>query len=772
MVVLVALALAALRGGLYLYDASMADLRARTAPLGADASAVLATPPQRSRSSAGFSDSADNVMHFMQVSDLHVSRFRAKGGIAHLGHFLQHEMNLIGPDLVLATGDLTDAKSKSTLNSQQHREEWVAYHTMLEDSGVLKRQQGRFWWDQRGNHDCFNIPSFASSENMFRTLSAVKQEGYAFHLRKPFGVYSFIAVDACPEAGATRPINFFGYLDTKDMDFLASQILVGQQQAHNHTFVMSHYPTSTMLFGETSDGLSFWDISHHISVWLCGHLHKLAGGLGETMYAFQDNHFLELELADLKSHATYRIVVVDHDLVSFLDLPLFTPVLPIPHQSPFVPQTYIRGRPPIVLVTNPKDGRFVLEGREPVEMIRRSRHIRVFVWSERPIERVQASIDGDVLLAEATYRGRGKPWKSLADEDPHLPLWTIPWSPVVYDDDHEHTLIATAWDSAGASTNYTVVFRVDGQRIAEMDTGVGGAIIGFPFGLLFKDLFVIGYLFVSIGFLLIPKLFVLATQILGTYDTLRRTASQRLVERDTEAQEYLTMARLATPSERLHHTLSDFAFTTRATFFRFCEMATYPSLFYPLFLFNLYLLVGPWFVGEFVPSAPADSGRRYGWMMVYGIWFQDGTWTPLLDNWLFAFYGIVYSVLPLEMYLSFCCTSPALLYAPTNPRHFRPIHRRWYVHLMVVVSLMYHLGDSLGMATFYGPISAFVSPAKTWLTLWAAAVLWAWRKGPHGTPAHGYAEVAGDEPGKAAAGSGPQHVPGVRMRRAASGGGA
>ncbi|KAJ8327768.1 hypothetical protein O5D80_004103 [Batrachochytrium dendrobatidis] len=295
-----------LRYALSLYDASLAGLHAGAARSsathpGSNMSLVDSIPHRSVGPFDTFSNGTENMFHFVQVSDLHVSRFRSQGGIAHLDHFLNYEMNLIAPDLVLATGDLTDAKSHSTLTSLQHREEWVAYHTALQSSGVLRRQQGRFWWDQRGNHDCFNIPSFESSENMYRTLSAVKNEGYAFHLTKEFGVYSFIAIDACPDVGATRPINFFGYFDTKDMDFLAGEILAGKRLGHNHTFVMSHYPTSTTLFGHTSDDISFWSLSQHVSIWLCGHLHKLAAGLGEIMYAFQGT-FLELELADLKSH--------------------------------------------------------------------------------------------------------------------------------------------------------------------------------------------------------------------------------------------------------------------------------------------------------------------------------------------------------------------------------------------------------------------------------------------------------------------------------------
>jgi hypothetical protein len=211
-----------------------------------------------------------------------------------------------------------------------------------------------FWWDMRGNHDCFNIPAFNHSANLFRTLSAVKTDGYSFEVHKSFGTYSFIALDACPqEIGPSKPLNFFGYMDRKDMNFFVSAVNKSVTNNYNHTFGMTHYPTGTLLFSRSQEGIDFWDVSHHLSLWFSGHLHKLAGGLGETMYAYQRDSLLELELGDMKTHGLFRIIVVDNDLVSFRDIELHSrDKLPMLASDPY------RGpRPPIVLVTNPKDAR-------------------------------------------------------------------------------------------------------------------------------------------------------------------------------------------------------------------------------------------------------------------------------------------------------------------------------------------------------------------------------------------------------------------------------
>ncbi|KAJ3292486.1 Transmembrane protein 62 [Borealophlyctis nickersoniae] len=320
-------------------------------------------------------------------------------------------------------------------------------------------------------------------------MSAVQKEGYAYHLHKPFGTYSFIAVDGCPRYGVSRPFNFFGYLDTSDMDFLATEL--EKSRSHNHTFVMSHYPTATTLFGQTSDGRRFWEVSRDISVWLCGHLHRLFGGLGKTMYAYQDT-FLELELADLKVHAVYRIIAVDHDSISFVDLPLHLPKTPMPvppsHNISISPDISISPtpittpKPPIVLVTNPKDARYAIPGREPPSAIRESQYIRMLVWSASRIASITVCIDGKTQAPEAEYRGTGQPWRRLGpdgakmeENDPdYIPLWVVKWDPAVYDDGRDHVIQVTVVDEGGLNGTAVVKFRVDGERILNMESGPGG----------------------------------------------------------------------------------------------------------------------------------------------------------------------------------------------------------------------------------------------------------------------------------------------------------
>lgn len=58
-------------------------------------------------------------------------------------------MDAFNPPVVLASGDLTDAKKRDAMGSKQALDEWKHYKRVLDESGVLKKTT---WLDVRGNH--------------------------------------------------------------------------------------------------------------------------------------------------------------------------------------------------------------------------------------------------------------------------------------------------------------------------------------------------------------------------------------------------------------------------------------------------------------------------------------------------------------------------------------------------------------------------------------------------------------------------------------------
>ncbi|XP_054715179.1 transmembrane protein 62-like [Uloborus diversus] len=366
-------------------------------------------------------DRLRHLMWFLQISDLHLSLFQDKSRGSDLRKFCKETVSVIQPSVVLATGDLVDARTNDILGSRQFPEEWEMYWSILNETGVTSNTT---WLDIRGNHDNFNVKSLDSKDDFFRKYSvqgAQHRRSYRYTLHHDTEVYDFIGIDACMNPGPKRPFNFLGVLEKEEFSHI--QNLAEGAQDNNFTIWFGHYPTSTIV--APHPGVR--EFMRHSGPYLCGHLHTL-GGMVPQMYTLQPQGNLELELADWKENRKYRICAVDHGIFSFTD--------------------HYLNQWPLILITNPKEALMTMPTIEPLYRISKSTHIRALVFSPHLIVSVKFQLDGGQ-------------WTNMNSSD--SPLYTAQWEPMFYEDGL-HSIAIHARDIEGNEQTKITSFALDGSR--------------------------------------------------------------------------------------------------------------------------------------------------------------------------------------------------------------------------------------------------------------------------------------------------------------------
>lgn len=361
----------------------------------------------------------NNLVWFLQVTDLHLSNRGNFERQTDFNEFAKTYVDIIQPDVVLVTGDITDGRiPNTTFGTAQQLDEWMAYSGAVSRSGALSKTH---WLDIRGNHDNFNVYRPKDPSTLYRQYSVMgkhHERNYMKIIEKGDKRYSFIAVDEVQTPGLKIPFNFIGIVKDEDLTELKH---FKEQSLTNHSEYsvwFAHYPTSSI----ASPGEGLRNIID--GPYLCGHFHTIGNWVAK-MHATQQPGYAEVELGDWKYNRRVRLAAIDHQLFSLVDVNF--------------------RQLPIALMTNPKPAEYSMPKFEPIGRIANSTHIRVVAFSNATIDKVEISIDG----------GQRQTMK-LSKK----PLYTLAWNPKEYSVG-SHTADIYVSDKEGKSMKYSQKFSLD-----------------------------------------------------------------------------------------------------------------------------------------------------------------------------------------------------------------------------------------------------------------------------------------------------------------------
>lgn len=143
------------------------------------------------------------------------------------------------------------------------------------------------------------------------------------------------------------------------------------------------------------------------------------------------------------------------------------------------------------------------------------------------------------------------------------------------------------------------------------------------------------------------------------------------------------------------------------------------AIFYPLYLFGLYLFVGPWLRINMVPSA---GERGLGDAYMYGVYMANGEWVPIMDLWSKAFRFIPFILGAFPIYMAHCVTPRLPVPPPAKSTH--PRGMRWRARLLMAMMLLLSSVDLIFFYSNIGLRGIVLWPGRSWPVAYAVYLLW------------------------------------------------
>ncbi|KAF5203070.1 Transmembrane protein [Thalictrum thalictroides] len=307
----------------------------------------------------GDSSSSSSVVWVVQLSDLHFNVHHPERA-SEFKRMVGPALAMIKPSLVFITGDLTDGKSKDLLTMKQDVEEWKEYEKVIEDVVERSGLDKKIFYDLRGNHDKFGVPTVGGPFDFFSVYSVNGQQRrkgnvHSITLEKGGRKHLFVGFDSAMAIGLRGPTNLFGHPTDQLLADIGIELSQWDSQSSNPVtkIAFGHFPLSFTAPTESGNTLKDVFLNHSLSAYLCGHLHSRFGknlkrhhesshqrfslenyfqsNIRQTSprsYVDKENcrrdpsieEFWEWEMGDWRKSRIMRVLAIDAGYTSFVDI--------------------------------------------------------------------------------------------------------------------------------------------------------------------------------------------------------------------------------------------------------------------------------------------------------------------------------------------------------------------------------------------------------------------------------------------------------------------
>ena len=345
--------------------------------------------------------SADRLFWFMVISDVHIGA-NGSQDTDYLTWAVNDAHNIINPQFIVATGDLTNATNGGFIPLGQFSEEWEAYRQILDAAGM----HAGIYYDIPGNHDHYDDEFFDYYRAYSIQGSASNTTQHSWTRIFSYGKYHFLGIATAGNDGAEFsiwPWDDFGdhaELTPGEIAFLESALIANSDA--EIIFMFGHHPfeadASDWTETAITDGLEeLQDLIGHygVSLYGYGHTHDYMEDIW-TQDIVNEIYYINTDSLGKSNEDHYTVMAVDGNGVSM------------------VPAA--KGLWPVVLITAPAD-RFLWQ--PPEEVFNpyayeippgRANPIRALVFDPNSVSRVQFQIDGSSGWQDMQQVGQTPVW--------------------------------------------------------------------------------------------------------------------------------------------------------------------------------------------------------------------------------------------------------------------------------------------------------------------------------------------------------------------------